>query len=78
MAANLPSPGDIVECGKNLKDCLTDGAKGAVDSVVGSAVESFANAIGEAASEVLKALNGVWMKVGTGSSLNPRVARGST
>ncbi|WP_239488234.1 hypothetical protein [Streptomyces durocortorensis] len=76
MAPNLPSPGGLVECGKDLKDCIKKGAEGAVDSVVGSAVESFANAIGEAAAEALKALNGVWMKVGTGNSLHPEGGTG--
>ncbi|WP_235496405.1 hypothetical protein, partial [Streptomyces violaceoruber] len=75
MPVEAIGPGDL-KCAVLPISCGKDIVKDAVDGVVGSAVESFANAIGEAASEVLKALNGVWMKVGTGDSLNPEGGTG--
>ncbi|MET9440150.1 hypothetical protein [Streptomyces sp. NPDC006610] len=72
MLRELPGPGDIVDCATDLSGCLGDATRGAGEAIADSAVGAFANAIGSAASEVLKSLNGVWLQAGSPSSLNPQ------
>ncbi|WP_327430887.1 hypothetical protein [Streptomyces sp. NBC_01236] len=54
-------------CTFKVYDCLGDGLKWGLgqtgEALANGAVETFAKAIGEGASEVLKALNGVWMGI---------------
>ncbi|MFC7257683.1 hypothetical protein [Streptomyces lutosisoli] len=62
-------------CTWKAYDCIGAGFNwivgGTGEALAAGAVETFAKAIGEAASQVLKALNGVWMSVSPGDPTNP-------
>lgn len=59
-----------MSCSWKVYDCIGDGLKWGLsqggEALANGAVETFAKAIGEAAGQVLKALNGVWMDVSVG------------
>ncbi|MER6212963.1 hypothetical protein ABT213_02775 [Streptomyces sp. NPDC001674] len=76
MPVDLPDPGDIKDCVLHPIDCAKDGVKEVGSSVADGAVGAFAEAIGKAVDEVLKSLNGVWLKVGDGTTLNPQKGTG--
>ncbi|MCL7366264.1 MULTISPECIES: hypothetical protein [Streptomyces] len=62
-------------CTWKVYDCVGEGLKWGLseigEGVTSGAVEVFAKAIGEAASEVLKSLNGVWLGVKAGETGGP-------
>ncbi|MFE2249833.1 hypothetical protein, partial [Streptomyces lavendulae] len=57
-------------------DCAGKGVEKIGGAVADGAVGAFAQAIGKAVGEILKTLNGVWLKVGDGTTLNPQKGTG--
>ncbi|MFD5077449.1 hypothetical protein [Streptomyces sp. NPDC058371] len=64
-----------MSCTWKVYDCVGEGLKWGLgetgEALANGAVETFAKAIGEAASQVLKALNGVWMNVEANDAETP-------
>jgi hypothetical protein len=64
-----------MSCTWKVYDCVGDGLKWGLgqtgEALANGAVETFAKAIGEGASEVLKALNGVWIGIRVNDAKGP-------